>query len=61
MTTIMEHAEITAAVECARETLAKYNDRDGLTGNPDWDLVMAAKMSANLEQLVALVEKLASR
>ena len=59
MTDIMTRAQIAAAVECARETLATYNNRDGLTGNPNWDLIMAAKMSANIEMLIAVVEKLA--
>lgn len=58
MTDIMTHAQTTAALECAREALAKYNDRDGLTGNPDWDLIMAAKLAANVETLIAVIEKL---
>lgn len=57
MQTIVDRAWRLAITEIARENLAKYDARDGMTGNPDWDLIQAAKLAETVRNLLEVIEK----
>ena len=58
---IIDKAYATAAIKTARETLAAYDSREGLTGDEHWDVRMAARFAADVEHLLTVIDRTAGK